>query len=39
MNYFLTDVFWVGLQGQYYIKQLTERKSSCSGCSTTASRR
>ena len=23
LNYFLTDVIWVGLQGQYFIKQLT----------------
>ncbi len=23
INYFLTDVFWVGLQGQYFIHQLT----------------
>jgi outer membrane beta-barrel protein len=22
-NYFLTDALWVGLQGQYYVKQLT----------------
>lgn len=26
LNYFLTDVLWVGLQGQYFIKQLTERE-------------
>jgi outer membrane beta-barrel protein len=26
LNYFLTDVFWVGLQGQYFIKALTERE-------------
>ena len=25
-NYFLTDVLWVGLQGQYFIKTLTERE-------------
>ena len=25
-NYFLTDVLWVGLQGQYFIKALTERE-------------
>ena len=24
LNYFLTDVFWVGLQGQYFVKQLTD---------------
>jgi outer membrane beta-barrel protein len=23
LNFFLTDVFWIGLQGQYYIHQLT----------------
>jgi outer membrane beta-barrel protein len=23
LNYFLTDVFWIGLQGQYFVKQLT----------------
>jgi outer membrane beta-barrel protein len=23
LNYFLTDVFWIGLQGQYFIHQLT----------------
>lgn len=23
LNYFLTDVFWIGLEGQYYIHQLT----------------
>jgi outer membrane beta-barrel protein len=23
LNYFLTDVFWVGVEGQYYIHQLT----------------
>jgi outer membrane beta-barrel protein len=23
LNYFLTDVIWIGLQGQYFIKQLT----------------
>ena len=27
LNYFLTDVLWVGLQGNYYIKALTERES------------
>jgi outer membrane beta-barrel protein len=26
INYFLTDVFWIGLQGQYYIKSLAERE-------------
>jgi len=26
LNYFLTDVLWVGLQGQYFIKALTERE-------------
>jgi|SwirhisoilCB2_FD_contig_101_2300346_length_2474_multi_3_in_0_out_0_2 outer membrane beta-barrel protein len=26
INYFLTDVFWVGLQGQYYIHQLTNEE-------------
>ena len=25
INYFLTDAFWVGLQGQYFIKQLTDQ--------------
>jgi outer membrane beta-barrel protein len=25
INYFLTDVFWIGLQGQYFIKQLTNQ--------------
>jgi outer membrane beta-barrel protein len=25
LNYFLTDVFWVGLQGQYFVKQLTNQ--------------
>jgi outer membrane beta-barrel protein len=25
-NYFLTDVLWVGLQGQYFVKSLTERE-------------
>jgi outer membrane beta-barrel protein len=23
LNYFLTDVFWIGLEGQYFVKQLT----------------
>jgi outer membrane beta-barrel protein len=27
LNYFLTDVLWVGLQGNYYIKALTERET------------
>src|SRR6516162_7016343 len=26
LNYFLTDVLWVGLQGQYFIKQLTDQE-------------
>jgi outer membrane beta-barrel protein len=26
LNYFLTDVFWVGLEGQYYIHQLTTQE-------------
>lgn len=26
LNYFLTDVFWIGLQGQYYVKQLTTQQ-------------
>jgi outer membrane beta-barrel protein len=26
INFFLTDVLWVGVQGQYFIKQLTERE-------------
>lgn len=26
-NYFLTDALWVGLQGNYYIKNLTEQQS------------
>ncbi|HXJ22135.1 MAG TPA: outer membrane beta-barrel domain-containing protein [Polyangia bacterium] len=26
INYFLTDVFWVGLEGQYYIHQLTNEE-------------
>jgi outer membrane beta-barrel protein len=26
LNYFLTDVFWVGLQGQYFIHQLTTQE-------------
>ena len=25
LNYFLTDVLWIGLQGQYFIKQLTNQ--------------
>jgi outer membrane beta-barrel protein len=25
INYFLTDVFWVGLQGEYFIKQFTNQ--------------
>jgi outer membrane beta-barrel protein len=25
-NYFLSDAFWIGLQGQYFIKALTERQ-------------
>ena len=28
LNYFLTDAFSVGLQGSYYIKQLTERETN-----------
>lgn len=27
LNFFLTNVLWVGLQGNYYIKALTERES------------
>ena len=27
LNYFLSDAIWVGLQGNYYIKQLTEREA------------
>lgn len=27
LNYFLSDAIWVGLQGNYYIKQLTERET------------
>ena len=27
LNFFLSDVLWVGLQGNYYIKALTERES------------
>lgn len=27
LNFFLTDVLWVGLQGQYFIKSLTERET------------
>jgi outer membrane beta-barrel protein len=26
LNYFLTDVFWVGLEGQYFIHQLTNQE-------------
>jgi outer membrane beta-barrel protein len=26
LNYFLTDVLWIGLQGQYFIKQLTDQE-------------
>jgi outer membrane beta-barrel protein len=26
LNFFLTDVLWVGLQGQYFVKALTERE-------------
>jgi outer membrane beta-barrel protein len=26
LNFFLTDVFWIGLQGQYFIKQLTNQE-------------
>jgi outer membrane beta-barrel protein len=26
LNFFLTDVLWVGLQGQYFVKALTERQ-------------
>ena len=26
LNYFLTDAFWVGLQGQYFVKQLTTQE-------------
>lgn len=26
LNYFLTDVFWVGLEGQYYVYQLTNEE-------------
>lgn len=26
LNYFLTDVFWVGLEGQYYLHQLTNQE-------------
>lgn len=25
LNYFLSDVFWIGLEGQYFIKERTER--------------
>jgi outer membrane beta-barrel protein len=27
LNYFLTDVLWIGLQGNYYIKALTETEN------------
>jgi outer membrane beta-barrel protein len=27
LNFFLTNVLWVGLQGNYYVKALTERES------------
>ncbi len=26
INYYLTDVFWIGVQGQYFIKQLTNQE-------------
>jgi outer membrane beta-barrel protein len=26
LNYFLTDALWIGLQGQYYVKQLTTQQ-------------
>ena len=26
LNFFLTDVLWIGLQGQYFLKSLTERE-------------
>ncbi|HEX3697442.1 MAG TPA: outer membrane beta-barrel domain-containing protein [Polyangia bacterium] len=26
LNFFLTDVLWIGLEGQYFIKSLTERE-------------
>jgi outer membrane beta-barrel protein len=26
LNYFLTDVFWIGLEGQYFIHQLTNQE-------------
>jgi outer membrane beta-barrel protein len=26
LNYFLTDVLWVGLQGQYFVKQVTNQE-------------
>ncbi len=26
LNYYLTDVFWVGLEGQYFIKELTDEE-------------
>jgi outer membrane beta-barrel protein len=26
LNYFLSDVLWIGLQGQYFIKQLTDQE-------------
>ena len=37
LNYFLTDVFWIGLQGQYFIHQLTNQEELV-GCSTTGRR-
>jgi outer membrane beta-barrel protein len=27
LNYFLSDAIWVGLQGNYYVKQITDRES------------
>jgi outer membrane beta-barrel protein len=26
LNYYLTDVFWIGLEGQYFIKELTDEE-------------
>jgi outer membrane beta-barrel protein len=26
INYFLSDVFWIGVQGEYFVKALTERE-------------
>lgn len=26
LNFFLTDVFWIGLEGQYFLKQLTNQE-------------